>query len=614
MSIAIAILALVAAGFAVSWFRQRRWFLKMRVNLRELTASAEVQVHEMTAQNGLDRNLNMLRGLLTESGEPRIVDDVLWFGNRRINGDFEIVDRVKTAHGGTVTIFQGDRRASTNVLKPDDTRAVGTTLTAGSVYDRVLREGLSYRGETEILGEPYFAIYEPILAAGEIIGVIYVGVRKDMVAASLDKRPSTVASTVADLVALSDFGSKQLDAAVEAIAQRQAADDIRRRMDDDQRTKLKQQTQAVESLARALERLAGGDLAFRLETPLQPAYEQLREDFNRAVERLRAAMGAIAANAEAVRSGAHEITVASDELARRTEQQAANLEQTAAALDQITATVRRTAQGTSEARALAAQATDEAGRSERIVEEAVGAMGTIKASSRQIGTISGMIDEIAFQTNLLALNAGVEAARAGEAGRGFAVVATEVRALAQRAADAAREIQMLITTSGQQVESGVRLVGETGAALKRIGAQVDRLNTVIAEFAASAEEQATGLHEVNAAVNQMDQVTQQNAAMVEQATVASHGMAGDAAELARRVGQFQIGRDGTIATQAVLRESINRSPATGDISARTKAYAPSANLARIAQHRETVVTLSHVSRRSATVPVTAEGDWKEFCA
>ena len=164
-----------------------------------------------------------------------------------------------------------------------------------------------------------------------------------------------------------------------------------------------------------------------------------------------------------------------------------------------------------------------------MVRQTVGAMDGIETSSKQIANIIGVIDEIAFQTNLLALNAGVEAARAGDAGRGFAVVATEVRALAQRSADAAKEIKALISASTQQVDVGVKLVSETGQALGRIVTQVSQLNGLVAELAASAKEQSTGLGEVNAAVNQMDQVTQQNAAMVEQATAASHGLSGEAA-------------------------------------------------------------------------------------
>jgi methyl-accepting chemotaxis protein len=251
-------------------------------------------------------------------------------------------------------------------------------------------------------------------------------------------------------------------------------------------------------------------------------------------------MRAIAGNTQGVRAGASEITQASDDLSRRTEQQAASLEQTAAALDEITATVRKSAESAREARSLVANTKVDAEKSSAVVGETVEAMRAIEGSSKQIGNIIGVIDEIAFQTNLLALNAGVEAARAGDAGRGFAVVATEVRALAQRSADAAKEIKALISASGGQVNNGVRLVGETGRALTRILEQVTQVNQVITEIAASAQEQSLGLSEVNTAVNQMDQVTQQNAAMVEQATAASHSLANEAEELAGLIGQFQI--------------------------------------------------------------------------
>jgi methyl-accepting chemotaxis protein len=252
-------------------------------------------------------------------------------------------------------------------------------------------------------------------------------------------------------------------------------------------------------------------------------------------------MRSIVTNTSGLRTGTEEITQASDDLSRRTEQQAASLEETAAALDEITATVRKTAEGAKQARDVVSQTRSDAEQSGEVVRHAVAAMSSIEQSSQQISQIIGVIDEIAFQTNLLALNAGVEAARAGDAGRGFAVVASEVRALAQRSAEAAKEIKTLISTSAKQVGAGVKLVGETGESLGRIVIQVAEITTVVTEIAASAQEQATGLHEVNTAINQMDQVTQQNAAMVEQSTAASHALAQETSELVRLTERFQIG-------------------------------------------------------------------------
>ena len=176
------------------------------------------------------------------------------------------------------------------------------------------------------------------------------------------------------------------------------------------------------------------------------------------------------------------------------------------------------------------------------MRQAVSAMGEIERSAGEIGLIIGVIDEIAFQTNLLALNAGVEAARAGDSGRGFAVVAQEVRALAQRSADAAKEIKTLISNSNRQVGQGVDLVEKTGKALDAIVVQVAEVTKLVGDIAASATEQATALDEVNRAVTQMDQVTQQNAAMVEESAAASHSLATDADELQQLVARFSVGR------------------------------------------------------------------------
>ena len=301
-----------------------------------------------------------------------------------------------------------------------------------------------------------------------------------------------------------------------------------------------EQKMVVEGLGRELRRLAAGDLTASLSSTVAAEYLTLQSDFNGAIIQLHDAIMRINSVSGAIRTGTDEIARASDDLSKRTEQQAASLEETAAALDQITQTVRRTAEGAQQASAAATQARSQAEISGQVMREAVDAMGEIEGSSSQIGQIIGVIDEIAFQTNLLALNAGVEAARAGDAGKGFAVVASEVRALAQRSADAARQIKSLIGTSSAQVDRGVKLVGDTGKALALIVEAIADIDALVSEMAASTREQATALGEVNTAINQMDQVTQQNAAMVEEATVAAASLRSEAAGLDSLISNFEV--------------------------------------------------------------------------
>jgi len=296
----------------------------------------------------------------------------------------------------------------------------------------------------------------------------------------------------------------------------------------------------MSALAQGLSRLSQGDVAARLDARFPEQYEDLRANYNSAVAQLGETLSAVIASARGMRTGSGEITQAADDLSRRTEQQAASLEETAAALDEVTATVRRSAEGAGKARQVADAARGEAQRSGEVVSRATEAMSAIEQSSAQISNIVGLIEEIAFQTNLLALNAGVEAARAGDAGKGFAVVASEVRALAQRTAEAAKEIKTLISASSRQVDDGVELVTQTGQALENIRSTVAEMHDLVSEIAASAREQAVALSEVNTAINQMDQVTQQNAAMVEETTAASHSLAREAESLAGLIGRFRL--------------------------------------------------------------------------
>ncbi|MBO9547558.1 methyl-accepting chemotaxis protein [Caulobacter sp.] len=348
-----------------------------------------------------------------------------------------------------------------------------------------------------------------------------------------------------------DNGLKARAVEQEAEAMRAEADSERGRTEAERRRAEAELAQVVQSLAGSLSRMAQGDLTARIDVAFAGQYSQIKTDFNAAIDSLRETMTTISGAVGGIQGGSQEISSASDDLSRRTEQQAASLEETAAALDQITATVKRSAEGARQASSSASGARTDAERSGTIVGEAVAAMGEIEEGSAQIGQIIGVIDEIAFQTNLLALNAGVEAARAGDAGKGFAVVAQEVRALAQRSADAAKEIKQLIANASSQVERGVHLVGETGRALTGIVGKVAEIDALIGEIASSAQEQSVGLNQVNAAINQMDQVTQQNAAMVEEATAAAAGLKTEAGELARLVGRFRVTGAATVASRPV---------------------------------------------------------------
>ncbi len=299
-------------------------------------------------------------------------------------------------------------------------------------------------------------------------------------------------------------------------------------------------TRPILQAVQVAEAVAAGDLTVRVDVNQHDETGRLLKALSAMTGRLSELVGQVRTASESIATGATEIAGGNIDLSQRTEQQASSLQETAASMEQLNATVKSNADTARAATQLAGQASTAAGHGGIVVGEVVATMNRISASSRKIGDIISVIDGIAFQTNILALNAAVEAARAGEQGRGFAVVASEVRSLAQRSANAAKEIKVLINESVETVESGARLVGDAGRSMEDIVAQVKQVSTLIQEIDTASHEQTTGIGQVNVAVTQLDQVTQQNAALVEQAAAAAENLKTQADGLVNAVGIFRL--------------------------------------------------------------------------
>ncbi|MBS0444791.1 MAG: MCP four helix bundle domain-containing protein [Proteobacteria bacterium] len=297
---------------------------------------------------------------------------------------------------------------------------------------------------------------------------------------------------------------------------------------------------SVGGAARSVKRIADGDLSQPVETGAHDEIGQLLEALAAMQARLREIVGGVRRNAESVATASAEIAAGNNDLSARTEQQASALEETAASMEELSSTVRQNADNARQGNQLAINASTVARSGGEVVGKVVTTMNAISAASKKIADIIGVIDGIAFQTNILALNAAVEAARAGEQGRGFAVVAGEVRALAQRSADAAREIKTLIGSSVERVEEGGTLVDQAGTTMREVEAAIQRVTDIVAEITAASNEQATGVSQVGEAVTQMDQATQQNAALVEQSAAAAESLKLQAQQIVQAIALFKL--------------------------------------------------------------------------
>jgi methyl-accepting chemotaxis protein len=444
-----------------------------------------------------------------------IREGFLYAGDHRLNEDYQIVDRVKQLVGGTATIFMHDTRVSTNVMKEDGTRAVGTRLGAGPVYDAVILRGESYRGEAMILGEPYFTAYDPIKnSAGEVVGILYVGINKNEFFAAIRKILSNITYTVIA------FGLVICLISIQMV----------------RKVVMKPVNQGIDLTSE----IARGNLYTEISIERKDELGELFEALDLMQAKLTEVIHGIRIGANEVRDSSEQVGQGNIELSQRTQEQASSLEEIASSMEEMTSTVNQNADNANQASTLALKAREEAENSRQIVGKAISAMNIIKESSAKISDIIGVIDEIAFQTNLLALNAAVEAARAGEHGRGFAVVASEVRNLAGRCTSAAKEIKELIHDSVDKVNDGTKLVNSSGDALEEIVLEVKKVSDIVAEIAAASREQSAGINQVNKALLQLDEMTQQNASLVEEAAAASESMGEQAKDLSELVSYFKL--------------------------------------------------------------------------
>ena len=350
---------------------------------------------------------------------------------------------------------------------------------------------------------------------------------------------------------------------------------------------LMQTSQAgLDNVAQVLSGLAEGDLTRNISAHYEGTFGQLKDDANKTVARLQEIISQIRNATDAINTAAREIASGNQDLSRRTEEQASSLEETASSMEQLTSTVKHNADNARQANELADEAQQVAIQGGEVVGQVVHTMSAIHQSSRRIADIIGVIDGIAFQTNILALNAAVEAARAGEQGRGFAVVATEVRNLAKRSADAAKEIKGLIIDSVDKVESGNRQVAQAGRTMAQVVISIKQVAKIMSDISSASREQSAGIEQVSLAVSQMDEVTQQNAALVEQAAAAAESLEEQAQALAKAVSVFKLTEGGSL----------------------SRLNSPVAHVASVSHAKPPRL----VSKRPAALAAPLDDQWEEF--
>lgn len=554
--------------------------LALAASLVITTQSALDQDLQKRATERQETHITVARDVLGRYGSKFSVEgDRLLLDGRALNGFNDPVDKVKKLVGGTATIFLGDTRIATNVIKADGSRAVGTKLAPGPVFDAVLRDGKPYRGEAEILGKDYYTAYDPIRdASGKTIGILYVGIPVEDVRGSASGlvlmleeiglaallvgcavqfwicrglfAPITV--MIASMRRLADgdtrseiLGAERGDEIGEmarALAILQEASAARAAAEAEIARNKDALDKVVRALGDGLKRVAQGKLTQEIETEFDPQYAALRTDFNEAVVALRGLVGTVVDSTIAIKAGTGEISTAADDLARRSESNAASIEETTAAIAQINSRLEVMSRAAQDAVSRAEEANGVVAAGRTTAEHAVATMSRVSESARGIDDVIEGLDKIAFQTRVLAMNAAVEAGRAGEAGRGFAVVADLVSALAMRAEEEAKRAREQLTLTQEEVSVAVDAVRSVDGALARIVETVSTVNGLVGTMSTDNSSQSAAMMQIASAIATMDQSTQQTAAMVEETSAAARGLLAQVNALADQAAHFDAGQ------------------------------------------------------------------------
>ncbi|MBB3796035.1 methyl-accepting chemotaxis protein [Xanthomonas arboricola] len=541
-----ALLVLGAASAGLWWWARRRGLAQLQQAIGTVTAIGEGRFQRLDLRTASGELAPLLHALQATQDKLAIRLDVMEQGLRHGQFVIKALDDLDTMiriadDDGQVLFANRKLLAMLKLIEPDVQSFrpgfhaegfVGGSI--GDIYpdsqaaiDRMRALTASKAVRAPFFGRQIDFVYSPIIAAdGTKLGTIAQWMD---VTAQVNAEQALI--QIIDAAAAGDFSRRMqidgMDGVLLSLAQGI------NRIYDSVETHLA-------ALARVIGALAEGDLTQRVEGDAHGIFARLRDDTNQTVTRLTEIIGDIQIASDTIRRAAVEIAAGNADLSERTEQQAANLEETASSMEELTSTVKQNADSALQANRLVVGTGEVAHNGGQVMDDVVSTMGQISTASRKIGEIIGVIDGIAFQTNILALNAAVEAARAGEQGRGFAVVASEVRALAQRSADAAKEIKTLIADSTDKVELGSGLVHRAGATMREIVGSVKHVTGIMSEITAASAEQSSGIEQVNRTVAQLDEVTQRNAALVEEATAAARSLEEQAVELADAVSIFRL--------------------------------------------------------------------------